>query len=57
MAKPTEGKSKVKTGTVIMACRCPSQYQDAVYGAGNRVYNGMTGGYRCSVCGNVKKEG
>ena len=57
MAKPTEGKSKVMTGTVIMACRCPSQYQDAVYGAGNRVYNGMTGGYRCSVCGNVKKEG
>lgn len=47
--------------TKEIKCSCQSEYQDAKYGPGVRVFNKMkgtekmSGGYRCTVCGTVKK--
>lgn len=40
----------------IFSCTCKSEFQDSVYGKGNRVFNPKgkgedLGGYRCTVCG------
>lgn len=39
----------------ILKCTCQSEYQDSVYGKGNRVMNpygkSQDSGYRCTVCG------
>ena len=46
--------------TNILPCKCAHAYQDARYGAGLRVHNHArkvhsgAGGWRCSVCGDVK---
>ena len=41
--------------TKIMQCSCQSEFQDATYGKGMRVFNEIgkdgKGGYRCTVCG------
>lgn len=38
---------------VIKKCTCASEYQDAVYGKGNRVCNTLdkSAKARCTVCG------
>ena len=46
--------------TKILKCICKHEYQDKVYGTGNRVHNNRSkgkedDGYRCTVCGDVKK--
>ena len=46
---------------MILPCSCKHEYQDETYGTGMRVHNpapkaGPTGGYRCTVCSNVKKS-
>jgi len=47
-------KVSIKQETKIMHCTCKNEYQDRMYGPGNRVMNatlGKTGkGYRCTVC-------
>ena len=46
--------------TNVLSCKCSSPYQDERYGAGLRVHNHApkvhsgAGGWRCSVCGDVK---
>ncbi|QCG76296.1 hypothetical protein Cassandra_0226 [Pseudomonas phage Cassandra] len=35
----------------IKSCKCAHDFQDSVYGKGNRVHNVFTKGYRCTVCG------
>lgn len=42
---------------VISKCSCVHQYQDNLYGKGNRVCNPMKkdGDCRCTVCGKVLK--
>jgi len=48
----TGGKQKM-----IYPCNCTHEYQDKKYGKGNRVFNEtMSHNYRCSVCGNMRKE-
>ena len=48
----------------IKTCTCKHEYQDKKYGKGKRVHNevgsnvghvGNVKGYRCTVCGNVKR--
>lgn len=53
--------AKEQAGTKVLACSCPSAYQDAQYGKGSRVHNwgpkayaGKTEGWRCTVCGASK---
>lgn len=46
---------------MIEKCDCKSQYQDGLYGAGNRVHNEMFKdrahiGWRCTVCGKEKLD-
>ena len=43
--------------TEIRKCTCKHEYQDERYGKGMRLYNkiGKDKGWRCTVCGNVKK--
>lgn len=48
--------------TKILACKCNHEYQDRKYGNGMRIHNfapkaQQGGGYRCTVCGNVKSSG
>jgi hypothetical protein len=52
-------------GGEIMAvkpCKCKHDYQDKMYGKGNRVHNfarnanNKSGGWRCSVCGDIKSK-
>jgi len=46
--------------TEIKSCNCNSAYQDKTCGAGQRVHNwcakhpNKDGGWRCTVCGNVR---
>ena len=47
--------------TSILSCTCQHSYQDAIYGQGKRLHNYApkelgTGGWRCTVCGKVKKN-
>jgi hypothetical protein len=44
--------------TKILSCNCKHEYQDKKYGQGKRVHNEMKDkkGYRCTVCGDVKKN-
>jgi hypothetical protein len=42
--------------TKVFHCTCKSDYQDEVYGKGNRLFNprgkgDKIDGYRCTVCG------
>lgn len=43
-----------------MKCNCASEFQDALYGKGMRVFNeiGKDGksGYRCATCGKESKD-
>ena len=49
---------------VVVKCNCKSEYQDSMYGKGNRVHNVMNNGRptgtnptpsaRCTVCGKEK---
>jgi len=44
---------------MIKKCDCNHEYQDKVYGKGNRVHNekkpkGTAKEYRCTVCGKEK---
>ena len=51
--------------TEIRYCSCKHEYQDKIYGKGQRVHNygenkykasgGGTSGWICTVCGTVKK--
>lgn len=49
--------------TIIVPCSCKHQYQDRLYGAGNRVHNdpghngagNKNGKSRCTVCEQTKK--
>ena len=43
--------------TEIKKCTCEHKYQDERYGKKMRLHNemGKCGGWRCTVCGNVKK--
>ena len=43
----------------VMKCNsknCQSNYQDATYGKGSRLFNPTDGGYRCTICGNEVKK-
>jgi len=46
--------------TKVMQCSCQSEFQDATYGKGMRVFNETgkdgKGGYRCTVCGKEYSE-
>ena len=44
--------------TEVRKCDCHNQYQDEVYGKGNRLFNiGIGGRFRCTVCGRtITKE-
>lgn len=35
----------------IRSCKCKHESQDAIHGAGQRVYNPTNKGIRCTVCG------
>lgn len=42
--------------TKVFHCTCKSDYQDEIYGRGNRLFNprgkgDKIDGYRCTVCG------
>jgi hypothetical protein len=38
----------------ILKCTCKHEFQDSLYGAGNRAMNDMKSGqFRCTVCGTV----
>lgn len=38
--------------TQIIKCRCRHEYQDQLYGRGNRVHNPVgNGSWTCTVCG------
>lgn len=41
----------------IMQCTCRNEYQDTVYGKGNRVHNYAMKpkSWRCTVCGQVQQ--
>lgn len=47
--------------TAVKQCNCKggpaADYQDKVYGKGNRLHNEMTKNkaFKCTVCGNIKK--
>lgn len=42
------------TGTNIIRCSCSHEYQDVLYGKGNRVANVMRSGQsKCTVCGTI----
>jgi hypothetical protein len=34
----------------VRRCTCADAYQDERYGAGRRVFNACTKGWRCTVC-------
>jgi hypothetical protein len=38
------------SGTQVRRCTCADAYQDERYGAGRRVFNACTKGWRCTVC-------
>lgn len=44
-----------------LKCNCKSEFQDELYGKGNRLFNEIgkdqKSGYRCTVCGKEVKEG
>jgi hypothetical protein len=46
----------------ILPCTCVHPQQDQIHGTGNRVHNyalkhnNGTGGYRCTVCKNLKSK-
>lgn len=47
-------KGEITMTIKIMKCTCKHDFQDEMYGAGNRVANPMrTGQFRCTVCGAV----
>ena len=35
---------------MISQCTCKSEYQDSKYGKGNRIYNPIKKGGRCTIC-------
>jgi len=45
---------------MILPCTCYHEYQDKLYGTGNRVHNyarsvlNKGGGWRCTVCSKIK---
>ena len=47
---------------MIKQCDCKHEFQDKIYGKGNRVHNlarnenNKAGGYRCTVCKKVKSK-
>lgn len=41
----------------IRACKCSHDYQDKVYGKGQRVHTPTNRGHRCTVCGSDVVEG
>jgi len=47
----------------ILYCTCKHEYQDIAYGKNRRIHNytpkanNGLGGWRCTVCGEVKKKG
>jgi hypothetical protein len=44
------------SGGDVRPCTCPSKFQDATYGVGNRAANKCKDGmFRCTVCGNKSK--
>lgn len=49
--------------TAVIACSCRHEFQDKQYTKGHRVHNyarkanGGVGGFRCTVCQNVKQTG
>jgi len=56
MAKQEIEKHKT---TKVLHCTCKHDFQDATYGAGNRVHNecgkgGRVTSWKCTVCENVK---
>ncbi len=50
----------MKTATKIILCNCDrgdaAIYQDRVYGKNKRLHNPNKDGFRCTVCGNQKKN-
>lgn len=43
----------------IIKCSCRHEYQDSIYGQGNRAHNTFhknNGGYRCTVCNGEKRK-
>ena len=49
-------------GTVMVACNCKSDFQDAVYGKGNRIANSSAAKdkaqrkHGCTVCGRMHEN-
>lgn len=42
----------------ILKCKCQHEFQDKIYGKGNRLCNPLektSNSYRCTVCNNVIK--
>lgn len=43
---------------MVKRCDCENEYQDKMYGKGNRIHNlTKVGAYRCSICTKVKSGG
>ena len=49
------------TGTKVMECTCKNNFQDAIHGAGRRVFNKTAKNdpaeWRCTVCSTTKTTG
>ena len=41
----------------VKKCTCKHEGQDKLYGAGNRLMNEYSKGYRCTVCGKTVDTG
>jgi hypothetical protein len=48
------GKTKAREGCAMARCNCVSEYQDARYGQGMRVFNIGRAAGACTVCGAKK---
>ena len=40
----------------VKFCTCQHEYQDRKYGKNKRVHNKTTKGWKCTVCGDEKKD-
>ena len=41
---------------MLFNCNCKNEYQDKIYGKGQRVHTPTNKGHRCTVCGNMRSD-